>query len=55
MRASGWEGKNIKIETLVNAEVADHILAHLAENYFLHYAVVAFVENVVVVRGDKYV
>jgi nitrogen regulatory protein P-II 2 len=54
VRASEWEGKNVKIETLVSPEVADRILAHLAERYFAHYAVVAYAENVEVIRGDKY-
>jgi hypothetical protein len=55
VRASEWEGQNIKLESLVSADVADRILAHLAEHYFPLYAVVAYVENVEVVRGDKYV
>ncbi len=55
VRASEWEGKNVKIESLVGPEVAERILAHLAERYFPHFAVVAFVEDVTVVRGEKYV
>jgi nitrogen regulatory protein P-II 2 len=55
VRASEWEGKNIKVQTLVSPEVADRILALLADEYFPHYAVVAYVENVEVVRGDKYI
>jgi nitrogen regulatory protein PII len=55
VRASDWEGKNVRIETLVPAEAADRILAHVAEAYFPHFAVVAWVEDVEVVRGDKYV
>ena len=54
VRASEWEGKNLKIETVVSAAVADRILAHLAERYFALYAVVAYVETVEVVRGEKY-
>jgi len=54
VRASDWEGKNIKIETLVTQEVADKLLTVLAEKYFPHYAVVAYVKSVEVVRGDKY-
>ena len=54
MRASEWEGKNVRIETLVAPPVADLILAHVAEVYFPHFAVVAWVEDVEVVRGDKY-
>ena len=55
IRASEWEGKNVRIETLVSPEVADRLLEHLAAHYFEHFAVVAFVENVEVVRGEKYV
>lgn len=55
VRASEWEGRNIKLETLVSAEVAERILEHVAERYFAHYAVVIYVESVEVVRGDKYV
>ncbi len=54
VRASEWAGQNVKLETLVSAEVADRLLTHLAERYFAHYAVVAYVENVAVVRGEKY-
>jgi len=55
VRASDWEGKNIKVETLVKPEVADKILECLAEKYFKHFAVVAYAHDVEVVRGDKYV
>ncbi len=54
VRASEWEGKNVRIETLVSAEVADRILTHIAEEYFEHYAVVAYLSDVQVVRGEKY-
>lgn len=53
-RAGELEG-NIKIETLVGPEVADLILAHVATHYFEHYAVVAYVTDTAVVRGEKYV
>jgi nitrogen regulatory protein PII len=55
VRASEWEGKNVKIETLVSEEVAQKILALLLEHYFPNFAVVAYVHEVAVVRGDKYV
>ncbi|MDT7920464.1 MAG: transcriptional regulator [Meiothermus sp.] len=54
VRASEWEGSNIRLETIVSPTVAEKILSHLAEVYFANYAVIAFVENVEVVRGDKY-
>jgi nitrogen regulatory protein P-II 2 len=55
VRASEWEGKNIQLELLVSAEVADALLDHLAANYFEHYAVVAYVGEVEVVRGERYI
>jgi nitrogen regulatory protein P-II 2 len=53
-RTSEWEGGNIKLETLVNERVADGILELLNEKYFQHYAVIAYMEDVAVVRGEKY-
>ena len=47
-------GKNVKIETLVSPETAARILERLAERYFAHFAVVAYLVSVEVVRGDKY-
>lgn len=54
VHAIDWEGRNLKIEMLVSAEVADRILEHVADTYFEHYAVVAYVQDVEVVRGEKY-
>jgi nitrogen regulatory protein P-II 2 len=54
VRASEWEGKNVKIETIVAEETADLILARVAREYFTHYAVIAYVSDVRVVRGEKY-
>jgi nitrogen regulatory protein PII len=54
VRASEWEGKNIKVETVVNAEVADQILDCLARDYFPNFAVIAYAHDVEVVRGEKY-
>lgn len=54
VRASDWEGRNSRIEMIVGFETADAILAHVAEHYFEFYAVIAWVEDVEVVRGDKY-
>lgn len=55
IRAGGVEGRNLRLEVIVSAAVADRILTHLAEHYFADYAMVATVENVEVVRGEKYV
>lgn len=55
LRSVDWEGQNIRLETIVSEEVALKILKKLQEDYFPHYAVIAYVENVEVVRGDKYI
>ncbi|AFV75797.1 hypothetical protein YIM1640_09000 [Thermus oshimai] len=55
LRSVDWEGQNIRLETIVSEEVALKILKKLQEEYFPHYAVIAYVENVEVVRGDKYI
>jgi len=55
MRASDPPGAGVRIETVVSAAVADRILEHVSARYFPHYAVIAFVADVQVVRGEKYV
>jgi nitrogen regulatory protein P-II 2 len=55
MRASEVPGDSVRIETVVSAAVADRILSHIAEHYFPRYAVIAYVSDVGVVRGEKYV
>jgi nitrogen regulatory protein P-II 2 len=54
LRSSDIES-NLKLETVVSAAVADKILEHLAKRYFTNYALIAYVTDVEVVRGDKYV
>lgn len=55
VRADDWEGRNVKIESVVSADVAQRIVEHVAERYFEHYAVIVYVQDVDVVRGEKYV
>ncbi len=55
VRTSDAEGNNVRFEVLLSPESADRILARLADHYFPHYAVVAWIETVEVIRGDKYV
>ncbi len=54
-RVSEVLGSNIKIETIVSAEVSDRLLSILARDYFPNYAVIAYTQSVQVVRGEKYV
>ncbi len=55
VRASEWEGPDTRIETLVSPEVADRIITHLSEQFFEHYAVIVYVQDAQVVRGEKYI
>lgn len=48
-------GANIRLETIVSAEVADRLLHVLSTEYFERYAVVAYLSTVSVIRGEKYV
>jgi hypothetical protein len=54
VRAADWEGGNLRLETLCSADVADRLMAVLERDYFEHYAVVAFIHPVSVLRGEKY-
>jgi len=54
VRASEWEGANVRLETLVRPEVADRLLEMLTRDYFPHFAVVAWTSAAQVVRGEKY-
>ena len=54
MRTAALGGQNIRLETLVTDEVADRVFDVLHDHFFPHYAVVAYVESVQVVRGEKY-
>lgn len=55
VRASEWAGPDTRIETLVSPQVADKIVAHIAGSYFEHYAVIVYVQDAEVVRGEKYI
>jgi nitrogen regulatory protein P-II 2 len=54
VRASEWEGANIKLETIVAADVAARIVDHVSATYFAYHAVIVSARDVDVVRGDKY-
>jgi nitrogen regulatory protein P-II 2 len=54
VRASEWEGANIKLETIVAADVAALIVDHVSATYFAYHAVIVYAMDVDVVRGDKY-
>ena len=55
VRASEWEGQNLRIESVVSPEVAERIVERIADDFFENYAVIVYLQDVQVVRGDKYV
>ena len=55
VRSSEWVGPDTQIQTLVNKEVASAIVEYVSENYFEHYAVIVYVQDADVVRGQKYI
>lgn len=54
VRAIDWEGQNVRIETLVGAEVAERIMAYVGQHYFTDYAVIVYSVDAEVLRSDKY-
>ena len=55
IRTGDVPGESVRIETLVTRDVAIRILEEVKERYFADYAVIAWVTEVEVVRGEKYV
>lgn len=54
VRASEWEGPDTRVECLVSEKVANAIVEYISGNFFEHYAVIVYVQDAKVVRGEKY-
>lgn len=54
VRASDWEGPNLKIESIVSAPTDEAILEELAEKYFENYSLIAWTGDARVLRGEKF-
>lgn len=54
LRSAGIGGQNVRLETVVPEEVARRIMLRLSEAYFPHYAIVAWMTTVEVVREERY-
>jgi len=48
------EPANAKMEVIATLEVAHRILEHIAQHYFEKYAMIAFLDDVEVLRGEKF-
>ena len=55
VQASRWEGPNLRIETIVTSENGVAILESIAAKFFDDYSVVAWLSNVEVLRGEKFI
>jgi nitrogen regulatory protein P-II 2 len=55
VRATDPPGLSIRIEVVCSHAVADRILEHLATTLFEHYAVIAWMVDARVARGEKFV
>ena len=54
-RDAAWSPSgNIRMEVICEAAVADSIAAHLRKSYFEHYALVLYMSDVDVLRGEKF-
>lgn len=54
IHAAEIPGVNVRIETIVSANVADRLVSHMAAHYFVDYEVIAYTTDVGVVRSEKY-
>lgn len=52
--AMSFAGPSIRLESVVTDEVAERVFEVLADEYFPHYAVVAWVTPVRVARPERY-
>ncbi len=55
IRTGDVPGEGLRIEAVVDSSTAERILSGIAGLYFEHFSVIAWVSEVQVVRGDKYV
>jgi hypothetical protein len=53
MRSSEQAGRNVRVEAVLDTDSASRLVARLAETYFPHYAIVAWMSPVDVVRAAR--
>ena len=54
-RVGDLDGGNVRIESLVSNDTAAAVMQRLADDYFTHYAIVAWVADVAVHRSERYI
>ncbi len=53
-RPLDWEGSNVRIEVIASPATADAILTAIADLYFDRPGFITFLQDIEVVRGEKY-
>jgi len=51
---SSWEGKSVRIETLVSEGKGDKILSIMAEKYLEKFAMIVFSSDVKIIRKERF-
>jgi nitrogen regulatory protein PII len=55
VRAADWEhSANIRVETICEERVAQAIMQHISRTYYANYAMIAFTQEVEVMRPEKF-
>ncbi len=55
VRSAGWDTEgNIRLEIICNRELAERIAEHLQARYYDHFAMVCYLAQVQVLRGEKF-
>jgi nitrogen regulatory protein PII len=55
IRNSTTLSENVQMQFVVSEEVAGELLTYISRKYFEHYACIAWVTDVSVVRGNRYI
>lgn len=54
-RASQWSHSgNVRFEVVCDAATADALAQHLHQRFFAHYAMILWIQDVAVLRGEKF-
>ena len=55
VRSAGWDTEgNIRLEIICNRELAERIAEHLQVRYYDHFAMVCYLAQVEVLRGERF-
>jgi nitrogen regulatory protein P-II 2 len=52
--ASDFEGDNVQIESIVSPDIAEKVLEHLKSHYFEDFSIIAYTQDVQVLRKERF-